>query len=96
MPDPTDGRPPNPQSSLGPTGRLLLRGGAAVAVLALVLLLLDIALGIRLPQPLRPALPFILAAGLALALAVGVGAYGTPQRPGPTPGDQRKDSPTPP
>jgi len=53
-----------------------------LVVLVLGLLALDLLADVRLPQPIRPALPFVLAAAFALALALGVGAYGAPRRPG--------------
>ncbi len=83
MPEPSEKpRRPAPRGALAPGLRRLYRAAIAVALLALALLVLDAGLGVRLPQPLRPALPFALFAGLCVALALGVGAYGTPQPPG--------------
>ena len=62
--------------------RQLHRASVALFVALLLLVLADILLGWALPQPVRGWLPWVLAASLALALTLGVGAYGTPSRPG--------------
>lgn len=80
--------PPSPpprrsdaRGTLGPVARGLYRGSIGVALLALLLLALDLGLGFQIPQPFRMALPIVFAVGLCFALALGVGAYGAPQRP---------------
>lgn len=58
----------------------MLSASVFVVLTTLVLALADILLGWRLPQPVRPALPIVLAVALGLALVIGVSAYGAPQK----------------
>lgn len=78
--------PPRPAASetrgtLGPLALFLFRSAIGAVLITLVLLALDLGLDLRLPQPLRGALPYALAVGLCVALVLGVGAYGKPQPP---------------
>ena len=77
-----------------PRFRLVHRASVALFVLLLLVVLADILLGWALPQPLRAALPWALAASLALALTLGIGAYGAPSRPErpPDPGDETPEA----
>lgn len=93
-PEPPRPRRSHERAELGPFGRTLLRAGVGMTLGALVLILLDVLLGVRLPQPFRMALPLVLAVGLFLALAVGVSAFGAPRRPGGDP--VREDEGAPP
>lgn len=68
-----------------PTRPLLhavVASGAAFGV-ALVLVLLDVGADVRLPAPVRPALPWLLIGSAVVAITLLVGALGTPKKPGP-------------
>ena len=54
----------------------------AVFGVALVLVVLDVAAGVRLPGVLRPALPWVLVGSTAVAITLLAGSLGTPKRPG--------------
>ena len=61
--------------------RLLVASGAVFGV-TLVLVVLDAAAGVRLPQPVRPVLPAVLVLSLLVCITLLVGALGMPKRPG--------------
>lgn len=83
MPPESAPRPPRPRASLSPLAANLLRGSVVVFVILLAAVLADVLFGLTLPQPVRWLLPLALAAALCVALAIGVAAYGAPQRPRP-------------
>ncbi|CAN5608872.1 hypothetical protein BH23BAC4_BH23BAC4_09190 [soil metagenome] len=65
----------------------VFRWSVAAVLATIALILTDITFGVSLVGPLRPWLPFALVAFFVSALALGVGAYGAPERPGITPVD---------
>jgi hypothetical protein len=77
--NPESDRPPL-EGALGRTTRIVLRGSIVISCVVLAVLVLDLLGGPRLPQAVRPALPFVLAVGLGVALVLGVAGYGAPKR----------------
>ena len=78
---------------MSPRFRLVHRASIALFVGLLLVVLADLVLGWALPQPLRGWLPWLLAASLALALTLGVGAYGAPTRPASGASSEEPDAP---
>lgn len=63
--------------------RRAFRLAALVAVASCILMAVDAGVGLRLPAAMRPLLPWVLAVSTAVALALGVGAWGKPEAPDP-------------
>lgn len=59
---------------------MLLRASGLVFVIGLALMLLDALAGIRLPQPFRSALPWLLVTSSIVGITLLVGALGTYSR----------------
>ena len=70
-------------ATFGPGLRAALRLAGVSFVVALALVLLDVLAGIRLPEAVRPALPWVLVAATLASITLLVGALGMPKRPGP-------------
>lgn len=70
-------------ADLGPGFRLLLRTSGIVFAVSLALVLLDALAGVRLPDAVRPALPWVLVASTLVGIVLLVGALGMPTRPAP-------------
>lgn len=71
---------PAPSPPLRTTLRRLLGVSGATFGVVLGLVVLDIAAGVRLPEPVRPALPWLLAGSMLLGITLLVGALGAPPR----------------
>ncbi len=80
--DPPESSSEAPGPEMSPGTSLVFRLSIWMAVAAGILLVFDLIFGLRLPQPVRPAMPVVLAVGLCVALVLGVATFGAPSRPG--------------
>lgn len=78
---------PDPDPFSVPGFRALLRASGLAFVVALALALLDAGAGVRLPQPFRAAIPWVLIVSATVGVTLLVGALGTPKRGSPPPDD---------
>ena len=80
--------------SLTPRLLLALRVSGWTLLATLVVAMLDAGLGLRLPQPVRGAVPWVLVASLLVWLTLLSGALGLPKRPSPPSGEAQAPSKT--
>lgn len=83
--------PPTPPSR--PLLQAILVSGTVFGA-ALVLVVLDVAAGVRLPGVVRPALPWLLVGAALVCITLLSGSLGTPGRSGRGDNDSPGDAPS--